>query len=171
MAVEGNAARRYWEAVRGVLPAEYGWQARAGRGATDPINSLLNYGYGILYGQVERALVLAGLDPYAGFVHADRPGKPSLVLDLIEEFRQAAVDRVVFGLANRRYTVEQDEQGRLSQATRKNFAEHVLDHLEADVRYEGKNRALRQAIQMQARQVAAFVRRERAAYTPFKASW
>ena len=43
---------------------------------------------------VERALVLAGLDPYAGFIHVDRPGKPSLALDLIEEFRQAAVDRV-----------------------------------------------------------------------------
>ncbi|MBX2999933.1 MAG: CRISPR-associated endonuclease Cas1 [Caldilineaceae bacterium] len=171
MGCEGNAARRYWEAVRLVLPADYGWQAREGRGATDPINSLLNYGYGILYGQIERALVLAGLDPYAGFVHADRPGKPSLVLDLIEEFRQVAVDRVVFGLANRRFTVEQDERGRMSEATRRAFAQHILDHLESNVRHEGKKYPLRSVIQLQARQIVTFVRRERSDYVPFKASW
>jgi CRISPR-associated protein Cas1 len=170
MGLEGNAARLYWQAVRAILPESYNWQERSGRGAIDPINSLLNYGYGILYGQVERALVLAGLDPYAGFVHADRPGKPSLVLDLIEEFRQVAVDRVVFGLANRHYTVEQDEQGRLSEATRKNFADHILQHLESDVRYAGKRHPLRQVIQMQARQVVTFVRSERNQYEAFKAS-
>jgi len=171
MGIEGNAARIYWQAVRAILPAEYGWQERTGRGATDPVNSLLNYGYGILYGQVERALVLAGLDPYAGFVHADRPGKPSLVLDLIEEFRQAAVDRPVFGLVNRRFNVEQDEQGRMSDATRRAFAEHILGHLESDVRHNGKRHPLQHVIQMQARQIVTYVRRERETYTPFKAGW
>jgi CRISPR-associated protein Cas1 len=77
------------------MPEQYDWPGREGRGAQDPLNSLLNYGYGILYGQVEQAIILAGLDPYAGFLHADRPGKPSLTLDLIEEFRQVAIDRVV----------------------------------------------------------------------------
>src|SRR5438477_161295 len=74
---------------------------RETRGAVDPLNSALNYGYGVLYAQVEQALILAGLDPYAGFLHADRPGKPSLVLDLIEEVRQTVVDRTVIGLVNR----------------------------------------------------------------------
>lgn len=171
LAAEGNAARHYWQAVRAILPSEYGWTARTGRGATDPINSLLNYGYGILYGQIERALVLAGLDPYAGFVHVDRPGKPSLILDLIEEFRQEAVDRVVFGLANRHFTVEQDTKGRLSDATRKTFAQHIVDHLDTEVRYNQQRYRLRQVIQMQARTVATFVRRERVEYIPFKASW
>jgi CRISPR-associated protein Cas1 len=171
MGVEGNAARHYWEAIRTIVPEEYNWQTREGRGATDPINSLLNYGYGILYGQIERALVLAGLDPYAGFVHADRPGKPSLVLDLIEEFRQVGVDRVVFGLVNRRFNIEQDERGRMSEDTRRAFAQHILDHLESNVRYEGKKYPLRSVIQMQARQIVTFVRRERSEYVPFKASW
>jgi CRISPR-associated protein Cas1 len=171
LAVEGNAARQYWQAVRKVLPESYGWTARTGRGATDPINSLLNYGYGILYGQVEQSLVLAGLDPFAGFVHVDRPGKPSLTLDLIEEFRQEAVDRVVFGLANRRFTVEQDEKGWLSSGTRKQFASHILEHLETEVRYVGQKHALRQVIQMQARALTAYLRRERAAYSAFKATW
>src|SRR5204862_398077 len=82
---------------------------REGRGATDPLNAALNYGYGILYAQVERALLLAGLDPYAGFLHADRPGKPSLVLDLIEEFRQAVVDRTLIGQVNRGVAFALDE--------------------------------------------------------------
>lgn len=171
LAAEGNAAQVYWSAARQVLPQEYGWQKREGRGATDPINSLLNYGYAILYGQVERALVLAGLDPFAGFVHVDRPGKPSLVLDLIEEFRQVAVDRVVFGLANRHFKVEQDEKGLLSEATRRTFAEHVLEHLETGVRYGDQRHPLRQVIQLQARSLASFVRRDRSQYTPYKAEW
>lgn len=171
LAVEGNAARIYWQAVRAVVPEQYGWTAREGRGAKDAINSLLNYGYGILYGTVERAIVLAGLDPFAGFVHVDRPGKPSLTLDLIEEFRQEAVDRAVVGLATRRFAVEQNEQGWLSEATRRQFAEHILGHLETAVRYNGQKHPLQQVIQMQARALASFVRSEREEYTPFKASW
>ena len=171
LAAEGNAARVYWQAVSEVLPEQYAWPGRQGRGARDAVNSLLNYGYGILYGQVERALVLAGLDPYAGFVHVDRPGKPSLVLDLIEEFRQVAVDRVVFGLAARKYEVTQDTKGQLGQTTRRRFAEHVLKHLESKVRYEGKRHTIRQVIQMQARQLAAFVRHDRPEYVAYKAEW
>jgi hypothetical protein len=52
------------------------------------LNAALNYGYGMLRAQVRQALLLAGLEPNAGFLHADRPGKPSLTLDQIEEFRQ-----------------------------------------------------------------------------------
>lgn len=171
LAAEGHAAQRYWAAVKAVLPEHYGWPGREGRGATDPINSLLNYSYGILYGQIEQAIILAGLDPYAGFIHVDRPGKPSLVLDLIEEFRQTAVDRVVFGLANRNFTVEQDACGLLTAETRRSLAERVLEHLEATVRYEGKRCPLRFVIQNQARHLATFLRGDREAYIPFKATW
>jgi len=171
LAAEGNASARYWNAVAPILPAEYGWTGREGRGAGDPINQLLNYGYGILYGQIERVLVLAGLDPFGGFIHVDRPGKPSLTLDMIEEFRQVAVDRVVFGLAARGFIVERDDQGRLSAEVRQSFAQHVLTHLEAGVRYEGKRKPLRQAMQTQARRLAQFLRGERDSYIPFKAEW
>ncbi len=171
LAAEGEAARRYWSAVGAILPERYAWPGRQGRGATDPLNSLLNYGYGILYSRIEQAVILAGLDPYGGFLHADRPGKPSLVLDLIEEFRQVAIDRLVFGLANRDFKVEQDDKGLLASQTRRALAEKVLEHLEATVRYEGKRYPLRFVIQSQARHLAAFLRGEREAYTAFKASW
>ena len=171
MGIEGRAARRYWGAVKKVLPAGCGWPGRRGRGARDAVNSALNYGYGILYSQVERAIVLAGLDPYAGFAHADRPGKPSLVLDLIEEFRAPAIDRTVFGLVNKGVAIEQDDRGRLVKETRRTLAEKVLDRLDRPVRYERKRHPLRAVIQTQARHVATYLRGDRAAYTPFVTQW
>lgn len=171
MAAEGGAARIYWDAVRAVVPAAYGWVSRETRGAIDPINSLLNYGYGILRSQVERAVIYAGLDPFGGYIHADRPGKPSLTLDLIEEFRQAAVDRVVVGLANRQFTVEQDADNLLSLETRRALAGHIQAHLDSKTRYGGQQTKLVHIIQTQAREIAAYVRGNREQYLPFKATW
>jgi CRISPR-associated protein Cas1 len=153
------------------LLAEMDWPGRRTQGANDPLNSALNYGYGILYGAVERACVLAGLDPYAGFLHVDRPGKPSLVLDLIEEFRQPVVDRTVLGMVNKGMPVTLDEQGRLIPESRRLLAEKVLARLDGPERYEGKRQSLRAIIQMQARHVATFVRGERDSYEPFVMSW
>ncbi len=171
MAIEGNAARIYWSAVRAVIPDDYGWQSREGRGATDAINSLLNYGYGILYSRIEQVITLAGLDPYAGFWHADRSGKPSLVLDLIEEFRQVAVDRVVWGLVNRHFNVQQHNDGKLCEETRRAYADKILDHLNATLRYDGKRVPLRIIMQTQARNLAAFLRKDSDIYTGFKATY
>ena len=95
LAVEGGAGRQYWTGVRTLLEGHASFETREHRGAPDTVNSALNYGYGILYTQVWGAIMNAGLEPFAGFLHVDRPGKPSLVLDLIEEFRQPIVDRAV----------------------------------------------------------------------------
>jgi CRISPR-associated protein Cas1 len=171
LGIEGRAAKRYWHAVKLILPEEAGWPGRKGRGARDPVNSALNYGYGILYSQVERALVLAGLDPYGGFIHVDRPGKPSLVLDLIEEYRQAIVDRTVFGLVNRGVKLVQDERGLLTKETRRKLADKVLARLEAPARYEKKRLPLRAVLQSQARHLATYLRGDRRHYEPFVAGW
>jgi CRISPR-associated protein Cas1 len=171
LAAEGRAAQRYWAALKQVLPESYGWPGRRTRGAADPVNNALNYGYGILYGAVERALVLAGLDPYGGFIHADRPGKPSLVFDLIEEFRQVVVDRTVFGLANKGVALDLDDKGLLVEKARRTLAEKVLARLEAAERYERKRQPLRAILQSQARHVATYVRGDRIRYRPFVARW
>jgi CRISPR-associated protein Cas1 len=171
MGIEGRAAQAYWDAVKHVLPESYEWHGREGRGAKDPVNSALNYGYGILYGQIERALVLAGLDPYAGFTHVDRPGKPSLTLDAIEEFRQPVVDRTIFGLANKGVKFEQDERGYLVEDTRKMLAEKVLNRLESAEAYEKKSVPLRVIIQSQARHLATYLRGERSEYQAFIMEW
>jgi len=170
LAIEGRAAQRYWDALKAVVPESYGWPGRVTRGARDPVNAALNYGYGILYGQVERALVLAGLDPYGGFIHADRPGKPSLVFDLIEEFRTVVVDRTVVGMVTKGVKLEM-EGGRLTETARRTMAEKILERLEAAERYEKKRQPLRVVLQSQARHIATFVRGDRAAYEPFIARW
>ena len=73
MNLEARGARHYWEAARYLvqLPPGVEWASRETRGAPDLVNQCLNYGYGILYAQVERAVLLAGLDPYAGFLHEE----------------------------------------------------------------------------------------------------
>ena len=171
LSIEGRAAQAYWAAVKRVLPAELSWPGRVGRGAKDPFNGALNYGYGVLYGQIERALVLAGLDPYAGFMHVDRPGKPSLTLDFIEEFRQAVVDRTLIGLVNKGVKLEQDDHQRFTKETARMLAEKVLDRLESTEPYEQKKYPLRVIVQQQARHLATFLRDERLEYTPFVATW
>ena len=165
---EAHAARWYWETARQLVDAP-DWQGRETRGAVDLVNSCLNYGYGCLYHRIEQAIILAGLDPYAGFIHADRPGKPSLVLDLIEEFRQPVVDRTVFGMLNRGMKLELAE-GRLTDASRRLLAERITERLETEEPYQGKRHKLRTIIQLQARRVAAHVRGE-ASYRPWITRW
>ncbi|MFQ5615916.1 MAG: CRISPR-associated endonuclease Cas1 [Anaerolineales bacterium] len=171
MGLEGQGAQRYWGAIKRVLPESYGFPGRKGRGATDPVNSALNYGYGILYHLCERCLTLAGLDPYAGFLHTDRPGKPSLVLDFIEEFRQPVVDRTVIGMANKGMAFEQREDGLLTKVFRRTLADKINARLDSRARYEGKKHPLRAIMQMQARHLATYLRCERAAYTTFVMGW
>jgi CRISPR-associated protein Cas1 len=171
MAYEAQAALHYWAALRPLVPASYGWERRETWGATDPINMCLNYTYAILYGRVQQALMLAGLDPFAGFLHVDRPGRLSLVYDLAEEFRADVVDRVIIGLAARRFEVKRDAEGRLDGDTRKTLARHIIDHLDGGVRYEGQRRALKHVIQSQAYKLAAFLRRETPQYEAYSATW
>jgi CRISPR-associated protein Cas1 len=172
LSIEGRAAQRYWGSIKDIIPAELAWPGRETRGAKDLFNALLNYGYGVLYAQVEQAILLAGLDPYAGFLHADRPGKPSLVLDLIEEFRQCVVDRTVIGLLNKHVPLEQDDEQLLTESTRHKVAEKVLERLNGSAElYEGKRQALRFILQCQARHLASFLRGDREQYTAFVAGW
>jgi CRISP-associated protein Cas1 len=173
MNLEAQGARHYWEAARSLVRSDLDWASRQTRGAQDLVNQLLNYGYGILYAQVERAVLLAGLDPYAGYLHEDRPGKPSLVLDLIEEFRQPVVDRTIFALLNQRVALAQDESGRLDDATRKVVAQRVNERLEGEEPYGAarKKLRLRTIVQSQARRLAVWVRGEGRAYEPWVARW
>ena len=122
MGIEGVCGRIYWDAVQVIVRHKIEFLGRATRGAQDEVNSLLNYGYGILYVQVWGAALNAGLEPFAGFLHVDRPGKPSLVLDLVEEFRQPVVDRVVLVHINLGQAITL-ESGMLDGTTKKLFAE------------------------------------------------
>ncbi|MDZ4769132.1 MAG: CRISPR-associated endonuclease Cas1 [Chloroflexota bacterium] len=171
MAFEANAAVHYWGALRTIIPEHYGWTARITRGATDPVNSLLNYGYGFLRLRVERALHLAGLDMFGGYIHADRPGKQSLALDMMEEWRTIAVDRLVIGLINRNYIIEMNDFGMLEEDVKRSFAKKLREQMEAVVRVGEDKVAIGIMIQKQARKLAAHLRGETTAYLPYRATW
>lgn len=97
LGLEGSAGQCYWQAVNLLLPEQYHFNQRSRNPAQDEFNCLLNYAYGILYSKVTRACLIAGLDPYVGFIHTDNYNKESLVFDLIECYRIWA-DEVVLHL-------------------------------------------------------------------------
>lgn len=169
MGLEGTAGRIYWEAVKTIIGERATFLGRERRGAVDAVNSLLNYGYGILYSTVWGAVLNAGLEPFAGFLHVDRPGKPSLVLDLVEEFRQPVVDRTVISHVNLGEAVKM-EGGMLAEETRRYFAGKILERLESLETVKGKKYQVKSIIQMQARSLAMFLR-EKGEYKPFSFKW
>ncbi len=95
---EGASARSYFQSLREAGLFTTSFNKRRGRGAQDITNSMLNFGYAILSSYVLAAIENAGLEPYMGVVHGIRPGKPSLVLDIMEEYRAWVVDRAVIKL-------------------------------------------------------------------------
>lgn len=169
LSIEGRSGVVYWSAVANLLPDGVTFAGRVGRGATDDVNTCLNYAYGILYSRCWGALAAAGLEPFAGFLHTDRPGKPSLVLDFIEEYRTALADRSVLALFNKGFRPKR-EQGRLVEKTRRTLAEKVIRRLETRHSYRRKNLQYASIMVAQARQLALFLRGE-ANYEPFVGAW
>lgn len=94
---EGRAASIYFSTINAFLPEGLRFRERSQHPATDVANAFLNYGYGILYGRVEGALIKAGIDPYVGILHRDDYNRPVLAYDVIELYR-IWVDYVVYTL-------------------------------------------------------------------------
>ncbi len=130
--LEAMAARAYWSGIAAVLPGDLGFDGRD-QDAPDPVNAALNYGYGILYSIAWRSLVLAGLDPYAGFLHVDRSGKPVLAFDYVEIFRAHIVDWPLVQLLLRGWKPVYTE-GRLDPDSRRRIAEEVNKALSSSTR-------------------------------------
>ena len=95
--LEGTSGRVYFKVLSSLLTERYRFEGRNFRPAKDPFNAFLNYAYGVLYSRVEKVLVIAGLDPYVGFMHRDDYNMKSMVFDFIEPYRVYA-EEVVFKL-------------------------------------------------------------------------
>lgn len=102
---EGTAGRLYFQTLSQIVPERYRFAGRSFRPAADPFNAFLNYGYGVLYSRVEKALMIAGIDPYVGFLHRDDYNQRSMVYDFIEPYR-LWIDKVVLGLFTRKQVRE-----------------------------------------------------------------
>lgn len=163
--LEGSTGRLYFEVLSSVLPRHYQFKGRSFRPAEDAFNAFLNYAYGILYSRVEKALILAGLDPYLGFLHRDGYNYKSLVYDFIEPYRIFAEEPVFRLFSGKK--VRQDHVDELANGCRLNKAGKVLlierfnQHLEEErIRYRGRNQSRGNIIQFEAHQMANELIRE-----------
>lgn len=98
---EGNSAKVYFQAIGSLIPEKYAFENRTRNPALDSYNCMLNYSYGILYSKIEKACIIAGLDPYIGIMHTDNYNKTALVFDIIEVYR-VYMDEIVFSLFSKR---------------------------------------------------------------------
>lgn len=161
MGLEGSASRIYFALLSMMLPEQWAFQGRSSRPAKDAFNAFLNYAYGILYSKTERALVIAGLDPYIGLLHSDNYNKKSFVFDFIEPFRVLA-DEPVFYLFSRgkckaEYLDSVHKGLNLSTDGKKFFAPYLLEYLDQIERYRNKNRKRIDRIQTDAHSFANFL--------------
>ena len=175
MNLEGRAADIYWRAFKLVLPEKIDFPGREKRGAKDFVNSLLNLGYSILFKKVFIAVAYAGLDPYAGFLHSDRSGRASLVLDIMEEFRQQVVDRVVVRMLNKKSLRPEDsvdDEGKLKDWVVKeaiNEFENRYSEKVSDI--YGRKMSIESFIRFQAMEIGRYLLGEIDEYKPFALSW
>ena len=156
--VEGLAAKDYFGCWDALLKEPWSFPRRNRRPPTDPVNSLLSFAYGLLRVQVTAAVHLAGLDPYIGYLHEVHHGQPSMVLDLMEEFRPLVADSLVLSVLSHRELQPDDFTEslgayRLSEDGRKTF----LQAFERKMNDEFKHPVFeyrctyRRAIELQAR--------------------
>jgi len=116
---EGSAAVAYFGAFNTMIRRSdegFVMNGRSRRPPLDPVNAMLSFLYGMLVHDCVGALTAAGLDPSVGFLHTDRPGRPGLALDLMEEFRPLLPDRLVLAMINRRQVNPDDFQTRTGGA-------------------------------------------------------
>lgn len=158
MALEGAAGKTYFDALSFIMPDRFKFNGRSRMPAKDEFNCLLNYGYGVLYSMVEKACIIAGLDPYVGIIHTDHYNKKSLVFDLIEMFRYLVDETVVYMFSQRKVKKEYFDEIKNGLTLNKE-GKAVLIHdlnetFEKCIRYRGRNIKNRDIIQFECHRIA-----------------
>jgi CRISPR-associated protein Cas1 len=174
--LEGTAARIYFSTLARVIDADWQFLKRTKQPPRDPINSMLSYGYTLLFYNLYSLLRTRGLNPHVGFLHPVRQGHPALVSDVIEEFRAIVVDAVVLNLAmNRRLTPEQfttpaqdGEPCLLDDAARTLFVRELEKKLNSRLTHPRTGLSLdyRRCMEHQVRHLAAVIQGREERYVP-----
>ncbi|NWG19500.1 MAG: CRISPR-associated endonuclease Cas1 [Chloroflexi bacterium] len=173
---EGAAAAAYFGAWRASLPPAWGFGGRAFYPPPDPVNAMLSFGYTLALHDVITAIQITGLDPYLGTFHVIEAGRPSLALDLLEEFRPLIVDRLVLDLIrtsalgrehfNR--PQERPDAVYLDNAGRTLLVQRYEAALQAKMRLpSGEQTPMRRVILLQAQAVARVLRGEQERYVGY----
>ncbi len=179
LGTEGQAANLYFGSFNRMLKAptpgrEFDFRGRNRRPPRDPVNALLSFAYAMLLKDCFSALCTVGFDPYCGFFHAGRHGKPSLALDLMEEFRAVIADSVVLTLINNGSVTPKDflvwrAACQLTEEGRKRFFQAYEQRKATVVTHPvfGYKMAYGRMVEVQARMLAAHVRGDIPEYTGF----
>ena len=176
--IEGTAARSYFGVFSRTLKVNrdfFQLSERSRRPARDPINAVLNYVYTLLAGDCAGACQQVGLDPQVGFLHALRPGRASLALDLMEELRAVIADRAVITLINRSQLTPRDftlHEGRtvtISEEGRRTIMKHLQERKQETIHHPltGRDTPLGLISHVQARLLAQHLRGDRPHYPPY----
>lgn len=174
---EGDGARAYFGVFSAMVRQQrdaFSMRGRTRRPPLDPLNALLSFVYALLLHDCVAALTAIGLDPSVGFLHADRPGRPSLALDLMEEFRPLVADRLVLALINRRQVDAENFQTRdggaveMSDAARRAVVEAYQARKQETVAHPILEQSVRvgELLFLQAKLLARCVRGDLPVYPP-----
>lgn len=152
LGIEGACGRIYWDIMAQLVPVHFKFQGRSRNPAKDEFNAILNYGYGMLYGLVEKAVVIAGLDPYIGFIHTDNYNKISLVFDVIEKYRIWVEETLLDLFAKKKIAKglfkELSNGFYLDDEGKKLFIPAFNEFLDGQIRYNNRNTRRRDVIQL-----------------------
>lgn len=167
---EAQVAIKYWDYIRELMSDDdVGFERREHQGAKDLVNSMLNYGYAILYTRVWQALLAAKLNPFDSIIHARQEGKPTLVYDMVEIFRSQVVDRMVISLIQKGQDLEV-RNGLLTDKTRQLLVKSVMERLARYEKYQGEEMKMEHIIFRQAKLLAkAFEGTDK--FKPYVAKW
>lgn len=170
MGHEAQIAIHYWDYIRELIADDdVAFEKREHQGAQDLINSMLNYGYAILYTRVWQALLAARLNPFESLIHARQEGKPTLAYDMIEIFRSQVVDRMVISLIQKGQDLEV-RNGLLTDKTRQLLVKSIMERLARYEKYQGEEMKMENIILRQAKLLAkAFEGTDK--FKPYLAKW
>ena len=173
LGIEGNGSAAYFAVFGNLLRGSMTFTHRRRRPPTDPINAMLSLGYTLLLHQVSAAIQVVGLDPYIGFLHQPRYGRPALALDMMEEFRPIITDSVVLNIVNHRILTEQDFQEELGVVhlkpeARKTFYAKFEERLQEELQqpYFEYRTNYRRCIELQVRLLGKWLMGEIPNYLP-----
>jgi CRISPR-associated protein Cas1 len=173
---EGEGSAAYFSVFGALIKQEgFTFDKRIRRPPTDPINSLLSFGYTLLTNDLFSAVNTVGFDPYVGYLHADRYGRPSLPLDLMEEFRPLIVDIMVLTCINRGQITLEDFQKQtmgdvyyLTDEGRKKFLLQYEERKSTELQHPifGYKTTYKKCFELQARLLGKVLQGELKAYLP-----
>ncbi|MEM4483663.1 MAG: CRISPR-associated endonuclease Cas1 [Candidatus Methanomethylicia archaeon] len=169
---EAEASKYYWEALNLVIPSEVGYDGKRRKkydNPEDPFNISLNYLYTILASEVWFAVELSGLDPYIGYLHEDSSRRPSLVMDLMEEFRQPTVDKTlinIFTTTNEWKTLLEPNK-KLSEEGRRKLLKAFYEQLKTKTTFMDRSIPLSGHIHLQPHRLAKYIMKYTNTYQPY----